>query len=116
MRKIVVEFIGTFFLMLSIGLAIQQGYAEWTPIIVGATLTALIYAGGPISGAHYNPIISVAFWLRGDFLLKRVFPYALCQVAAAVVASFVVINWFDQPRVIISPIEVLLFPVLQAEL
>ena len=58
MRAYVTEFIGTFFLVLT---ALLSGY----PVAVGAVLMAMVYMGGHISGAHYNPAVSLAVMLRG---------------------------------------------------
>jgi len=55
-------------------------------IATGLTLVALIYSLGQISGAHFNPAVTIAFWLRGVFLFKRVPIYILSQLAGAFAA------------------------------
>ena len=65
MRKYITEFIGTFFLVLTIGLVINGGtVTTMAPVAIGAVLMVMIYAGGHISGAHYNPAVTIAVWIR----------------------------------------------------
>lgn len=66
MKKYLVEFIGTYFLVLTIGLSIANNLGLFTPLAIGAGLMVLVYAGGHISGAHYNPAVTVAVCLRGS--------------------------------------------------
>ena len=66
--KLMAEFIGTFFLALTICTAAIRGSAEeYAPFAIAATLMVMIYAVGHISGAHFNPAVTVAVWLRGSF-------------------------------------------------
>src|SRR5258708_6512329 len=91
MKKLIVEFIGTFFLVLTIGMAvITPGAGSLAPIAIGSVLMAMVYAGGHISGAHYNPAVTLAIALRGKVKMAEAISYMVVQVAAAVVASFVV--------------------------
>jgi len=64
MNKYIVEFIGTFFLVLTIFAAVAKAGAM-APLAIGAALMVMVYAGGHISGAHYNPAVSLAAWMRG---------------------------------------------------
>ena len=89
-RKLAVEFIGTFFLVLTIGLAVANA-GDLAPLAIGAALMALVFAGGHVSGAHYNPAVSVAVFLRGKMSPPELGAYAGTQVVAAVVAALVVI-------------------------
>ncbi|MEM7167831.1 MAG: aquaporin, partial [Planctomycetota bacterium] len=66
MRAYLMECIGTFFLVLTIGLVVDNG-SPLGPVAIGMALTALVYMGGHVSGAHYNPVVSAAFVLRGNF-------------------------------------------------
>jgi aquaporin Z len=66
MKKVITEFIGTFFLVMSAGLA----SGDLTVLIIGATLMVMIFAGGHISGAHYNPAVTLAVFIRGRCTLK----------------------------------------------
>ena len=89
MRKVLVEFIGTFFLMLIILLAIQQTNAHLAALMIGLGLIALVYMGGPISGAHYNPAVTFGFFIHRSFLGKEVLLYLISQVLAVVTAIFI---------------------------
>ena len=67
MKKYLVEFIGTFFLVLTVGMTvIEPGAAgDLAPLAIGSALMIMVYAGGHVSGGHYNPAVTVAVWLRG---------------------------------------------------
>ena len=62
MRKYLTEFIGTFGLVFTVGCAVMSGSAL-APLAIGAVLMVLVYAGGHISGAHYNPAITLGVLL-----------------------------------------------------
>ena len=64
MRKYAAEFIGTFFLVFTIVTTVLSGSAL-APLAIGVTLTAMVFAGGHISGAHSNPAVTLAVWLSG---------------------------------------------------
>lgn len=89
------ELIGTFFLVFfgcgSMILAeLQSGYHEAIiPIVFGGAVSIMIYATGHISGAHFNPAVTMAFWSIGHFPLKRVPGYVLAQLSGATLASLV---------------------------
>jgi aquaporin Z len=89
MRKYITEFIGTFFLVLTIGLTVSAGN-PMAPIAIGATLMVMIFAGGHISGAHYNPAVTLAVLVRGRISIKDALIYTIVQILAAVVAAFLV--------------------------
>jgi aquaporin Z len=88
MKKYLTEGIGTFFLVIAVLLA----KGDNAPIAVGAVLIAMIYAGGHISGAHYNPAVSLGMLMRGKFeksdLPFYVFAQVLASIFAALVAGF----------------------------
>jgi aquaporin Z len=88
MKILLTEFIGTFFLVLTIGLAIASG-SDMAPLTIGAALMVMVYMGGHISGAHYNPAISVAAVMRGALPTKSFIPYVLSQLAGATLAAYV---------------------------
>jgi aquaporin Z len=91
-RALVAEFIGTFFLVLTIGLVvIDPGVpAGFAPVAIGSVLTAMIYATGYISGAHFNPAVTFAFFLRNKIAPNDAIAYWVTQLLAAVVAALVV--------------------------
>ncbi len=94
MKNYLVEFIGTFFLVLVIGLTvIEPGAGSLAPLAIGATLMVMVYAGGHISGAHYNPAVTLAVWMRGKCDTKDVAPYMISQIVAAIIAALIV-NFF----------------------
>jgi aquaporin Z len=90
MRKYLTELIGTFFLVLTIGLAVNGGIGDLAPLAIGSVLMVMIYAGGHISGAHYNPAVSLAVLIRGRIGVKDAIIYMIMQVIAAIAAAFVV--------------------------
>ena len=67
MAKYIVEFIGTFFLVFTVGMTVIEpgGAGEMAPLAIGSALMVMIYAGGHISGGHYNPAVTLAVWIRG---------------------------------------------------
>ena len=85
MKNYITEFIGTFFLVLTIGLT-------GDPLAIGVMLMAIIYMGGHISGAHYNPAVSIAMIYRGLLTSKEAIKYILSQLAGAFLAALTV-NW-----------------------
>jgi aquaporin Z len=91
MKNYIVEFIGTFFLVLVVGLTvIEPGASMLAPLAIGATLMIMVYAGGPISGGHYNPAVTLGVWLRGKCETKDVIPYMAVQIIAGAIAAFIV--------------------------
>ena len=100
-QKLTTEFIGTFFLSLTICTAAVYGSAgEYAPFGIAATLMVMIYAGGHISGAHYNPAVTVSIYLRGACEKDEVLPYIASQVIAAVSAAIVVENLLSPDEVV----------------
>lgn len=86
MRKYVTEFIGTFGLAFTVGCAIMSS-APLAPLAIGAALMVFVYAGGHISGGHFNPAVSLGVFLRGRLSLGDLGPYWLAQAAGGVVAA-----------------------------
>lgn len=82
MKKNIVEFIGTFFLVLAITLS-------GNPLAIGFILAAMIYMGGYISGGHYNPAVTLAVYLRGKIEKQDAIRYVLFQCLGALAAAFV---------------------------
>jgi aquaporin Z len=89
--KYVCELIGTFFLVLTIGCTvIGGGEGVIPPLAIGSALMVMIFAGGHLSGGHYNPAVTLGVWLRGRCDAKDVVPYMVAQVAGAVLAALAV--------------------------
>ncbi len=80
MKKYLVEFIGTFFLVFTIGISGDV-------FAIAGVLMALIYMGGHISGAHYNPAVTVGFMLCGAIKFYDAIRYWLAQFAGAILAA-----------------------------
>ena len=100
MNKYLVEFTGTFFLVFTIGAAAIYGDAGlMAPVAIGAVLIGVIYAGGHISGAHYNPAVSIAMILRGVISIQDATIYITVQVVAAVVASLLAMQLYPTSSV-----------------
>lgn len=115
MNRYVVEFTGTFFLVLTIGsVVIEPGAGLFAPVAIGAVLAAMIYAGGHISGAHYNPAVTVAVWMRGKIGSGEIVPYMVAQTAGGVIGAAASLFLKGNPE--LSPMDVPLVPALLAEL
>jgi aquaporin Z len=92
MPKYLVEFIGTFFLVATIGFAVVKPGADMmAPVAIGSMLMVMIFAGGHVSGAHYNPAVTLAVFVRGKCSATDLVAYWVAQIAAAVVAAMIVI-------------------------
>jgi aquaporin Z len=88
MNKLLTEFIGTFFLVLVIALSVPSA-GMMAPLAIGLMLMAMVYMGGPISGAHYNPAVTLAILIRGAISLPLAIQYMVVQLAAAVLAALI---------------------------
>ncbi len=114
MKKYIAEFIGTFFLVLTIGCTVIGGGAGVIPpLAIGAALMVMVYAGGHISGAHYNPAVTLAVLIRGKVNAADVVPYILAQLAGAALATVAV--KFLRAGVAVTPMVPNVGPVLLAE-
>jgi len=115
MNKYIAEFIGTFFLVLTIGCTgIGAGSGVIAPLAIGAALMVMVFAGGHISGAHYNPAVTLGVLIRGKVKAADVVPYMIAQVAAAAVAALVV-GKFLRAGINVTPIAPKVGPALLAE-
>jgi aquaporin Z len=90
MNKYIAEFIGTFFLVLTVGCTVIPGApGVIAPLAIGAALMVMVFATGHISGGHLNPAVTLAVFLRGKCPASDVVPYWISQVLAAIAAAFV---------------------------
>ena len=114
MNKYIAEFIGTFFLVLTIGCSvIGNGAGAFAPLAIGSALMVMIFAGGHISGGHFNPAVTVGVWLRGKCAAKDVAPYMISQIVGAVLAAFTV--KVLKGGAAVTPLEPATVPALLAE-
>ncbi len=95
LKKCLVEFIGTFFLVFTIGCALfPNASGSFPPMAIGFVLMVMVYAGGHISGGHYNPAVSLAAAIRGALNWRDFVPYLIAQftggVLAALLAGYIV--------------------------
>lgn len=92
MNRYIVEFIGTFFLVFTVGMvSIEPGAGGFAGLAIGTVLAVMIYAGGHISGGHYNPAVTLAVWLRGKASASGAAAYWVAQVLAGAAAAAVVL-------------------------
>jgi aquaporin Z len=110
MNKYIAEFIGTFFLVLTIGCTVIPAAAGViAPLAIGAAPMVMVFAGGHISGGHFNPAVTFAIFIRGRMELKDVVPYWIAQLAAGIVAAFVAMFLVGKSG---TPVEITNIPVV----
>jgi len=91
LRKTVVEAIGTFFLVLTIGqVVLDPGAGALAPLAIGSALMVMVFAGGHVSGAHYNPAVTLGVFLRGRATATDMIAYWVAQLVGAVLAVFAI--------------------------
>ena len=91
MNKYLTELIGTFFLVLTIGCTVIANRPPVIPALgIGAVLMVMIFAGGHVSGAHYNPAVTLGVWMRGRCATTDVAPYWIAQIVGGLAAAFAV--------------------------
>jgi aquaporin Z len=95
--KYVVEAIGTFFLVFTVGAAVGSG-SQFAPLGIGAVLMVMIYAGGHLSGGHYNPAVTMAVLMRRRIGLRDAVAYWFVQLGAGLLAALVVRTVVDPTR------------------
>lgn len=103
--KYIYEFIGTFFLVFTVGMTVMNpnSIALFAPLAIGSALAVMVFAGGHISGGHYNPAVSLAVFLRKKLSLDDLWKYWLAQFAAAALAALVTLALKGEP--VAAPIE-----------
>jgi aquaporin Z len=114
MNKYLTELVGTFFLVLTIGCTVVgNGAGALAPLAIGSALMVMVFAGGHISGGHYNPAVTVGVWLRGKCEIKDVAPYILSQIIGSVLAALAV--KYLKTGAVVTPMSLSTFPALLAE-
>ncbi len=90
-RKLIVEFIGMFIFVFTVGMATNTaGAGALAPLAIGAVLMVMVFAGGHISGGHFNPAVSTAVFVRGRMTSTEYGAYIVTQWAAAILAGLAV--------------------------
>ncbi len=92
MAKAIMEFIGAFFLVFTVGMTvIEPGAGNLAPLAIGSVLMVMIFAGGHLSGGHYNPAVSLAVYVRGKLSVNDLIAYMVAQFIAGAVAAGLVL-------------------------
>ena len=90
-RKLVVEFVGMFLFMFTVGMATNKaGAGAFAPLAIGSVLMVMVFAGGHVSGGHFNPAVSTAVFLRRRMAGNEFAVYVVTQFVAAIIAGLVV--------------------------
>ena len=114
MNKYLMELVGTFFLVFTIGCTVVgNGAGALAPLAIGSALMVMVFAGGHISGAHYNPAVTLGVWLRGKCEAKDVAPYMIFQIVGSVLAALAV--KYLKVGAEVRPMSVAVLPDLLAE-
>jgi aquaporin Z len=115
MKKYLVEFIGTFFLVLTVGMSVIDpgSIGNFAPLAIGSALMIMVYAGGHVSGGHYNPAVTLAVWLRGRCPTADIPAYWISQILGAFAAAALALYLKGNPTV--TPAEIKIVPALVAE-
>lgn len=97
--KYVYEFIGTFFLVFTVGMTVlgPNSAAAFAPLAIGSILAVMIYAGGHISGGHYNPAVSLAVFIRGKLPAVDLIFYWIAQLVAGAAAAYATLYFKGAP-------------------
>lgn len=96
--KYLYEFIGAFFLVFTIGMTVltpNNVAGGMAPLAIGSALAVMVFAGGHISGGHYNPAVSLAVFMRGKLSTRDLGLYWVAQLAAAIVAAYLTLYFKD---------------------
>lgn len=114
LKKYLVEAIGTFFLVMTV-ICCSYSAQGLAPLAIAGVLIAIVYAGGHISGGHYNPAVSIAACIRGALPLKQFIPYAVAQCLGGIIAVWIFYLMIGQIQVF-RPSDFQIVPLLTAEI
>ncbi len=107
LRKYLVEFIGTFFLVFTVAsVVLLGGDGVIGALAIGFALMIMVYAGGHISGGHYNPAVSLAAAIRGALSWCQLVPYWIAQVIGAGCAALIVAHYATLPESTACPFTI----------
>jgi aquaporin Z len=103
------EFVGTFFLVLTVGMTVlnPNSVGVVAPIAIGAILAVMVYAGAHVSGGHYNPAVSLALFIRGKLSFNDLLGYWVFQLIAAVIAAYLTIYFKGEANPTVSNLGLL---------
>jgi aquaporin Z len=114
MNKYTMEVLGTFFLVFTVGCTVMgNGAGALAPLAIGSALMVMVFAGGHISGGHFNPAVTLGVWLRGKCETKDVMGYMISQIVGAALAASAV--KYVKAGTEVAPISLALLPALLAE-
>ena len=102
MQKYIVEFVGALFVVLTAVMAANSSFAAPAPLAVGAVYAAMVVAGARISGAHFNPAVSLAVLMLRRMNRTDFFYYLVAQFAGAALAALLAVfllNCQGAPRI-----------------
>ena len=107
--KYLYEFIGTFFLVFTVGMTVlgPNSAGDMAPLAIGSVLAVMVFAGGHVSGGHYNPAVSLAVFLRRKLSLKDLGKYWIVQLAAGLLAGYLAVYYKGYPTQSATPPDVL---------
>ncbi|MDC0963361.1 MIP family channel protein [Candidatus Pseudothioglobus singularis] len=112
-KKLIAELIGTFILVFAgTGAIIINDIANaighvGIALTFGFVIVALIYSFAHVSGAHFNPAVTIAFWSMGEFERKNVIPYISAQILGGVLASLALYLLLRENFVLLSDVSYL---------
>jgi aquaporin Z len=90
-QKMTVEFLGTFVLVFTVGMSTSKsGAGILAPLAIGSALMVMVFAGAHISGAHYNPAVSISMLVRGKAAPRQTLAYIPTQLVAGALAGLLV--------------------------
>merc|ERR1719265_1791608 len=81
------EFLGTFLLVFTVGRNVITGSPVWAATSIGCVLMVSIYAMGGVSGANFNPAVSLSLGLSKKMAWNEVGIYCVVQVVAGIIAA-----------------------------
>jgi aquaporin Z len=114
MNKYITELLGTFLLVFTVGCTVVgNGAGALAPLAIGSALMVMVFAGGHISGAHYNPAVTLGVWMRGKCETRDVPGYMISQIVGAMLAASAV--KYLKAGATIAPMSVAPLPALLAE-
>lgn len=102
MHKYAAEFVGAFFLTLAVSLSLAVGLPLATPIMAALTIAVFVYVLGPVSGAHFNPAVTIGLLSIKKISGSEAVGYIVAQVAAAFIAGLIATSMTQVHPVLIA--------------